>query len=68
MLGTLESSLHPLIQGGITNGDILDKTISEINILLLLQLDKSGNGRPKCFRGEDQMPTKRRKEDKSGKA
>ncbi len=26
---TLESSLHPLIQGGITNGDILDKTISD---------------------------------------
>ena len=27
---TLESSLHPLIQGGITNGDILDKTITDI--------------------------------------
>ena len=26
---TLESSLHPLIQGGITNGDILDKTITD---------------------------------------
>jgi superfamily II DNA or RNA helicase len=26
---TLESSLQPLIQGGITNGDILDKTITD---------------------------------------
>jgi hypothetical protein len=38
------------------------------NILLLLQLEKSGNGRPKCFRGEEQMPTKPHKGDKSGKA
>jgi len=37
------------------------------NILLLLQVEKSGKGRPKCFRGE-QIPTIPRKGDKSGKA